>query len=158
MFLDDDTKNVIIHNSVMVGITIVFLIYFGAVENSPELQKQIDENIVVVPIAQLLAYEGYAGYVILKQIRRMQENRKVTRTLSNVITFGIRAFHEYATLMIDLIGITIITFSFFIYGYPKASPAGFEIMDISNAYFLIFVPSIGIVIHKLMSRRKLEYR
>jgi len=53
----------------MVRFTIIFMIYFGAVENSLELQQQIDENIAVVPIAQLLAYEGYAGYVILKQIR-----------------------------------------------------------------------------------------
>ena len=50
--MDQETKNVLIHNAVMVGITIIFLIYFDAVSNSEELRKQIDKNITVIPIAQ----------------------------------------------------------------------------------------------------------
>lgn len=158
MQIDIETRNVIIHNAVMVGITIIFMIYFGLVENSERLREQIDKNINIIPIAQLLAYEGYVGYIVVKQIRRLQEKRKYKRTLSNVVTVGSHVFHEYVTSMIDLIGISIITFSFFIYAYPKSSHLGMEIMDISNAYFLIFAPSMGIVIHKLFSRRKIEYR
>lgn len=140
----------------MVSIGLFFLIYFGIVEGSPTLQKQIDVNIKAIPIGQVLAYEGYAGYVILKQIRKMQEKRKVKPTLSNIVISVSYVFHEYVTLMIDLIGITIITFSFFIYGYPKASTDAFEIMNISNMYFLIFVPVVGFTIHKRIFRKKSE--
>ena len=156
--VDNETKNVIIHNVIMVSITLFFVFYFGAVKNSQELQDQIDDNIFVVPVGQILAYEGYVGYVILKQIRRIQQKKKLKRTLSNAITLGGHMFHEYATQVVDLIAITIITFGFFIYGYPNASPDAFEIMNISDSYFLIFVPSIGIITHKILYKRKLAYR
>lgn len=156
--MDVGTKNTVIHNIIMVCIGLVFLIYFGIVQGSPTLQKQIDENIEAVPIGQLLAYEGYAGYVILKQIRRMQEKRKLDPTISNIISLSSRVFHEYSTFMIDFIGITIITLSFFFYAYPQASTNTHEIMNISNAYFLIFVPTIGFAIYKLLHRKKLPWK
>ncbi len=156
--MDIGTRNTVIHNIIMVCIGLFFLIYFGMVQGSPTLQAQIDENIEAIPIWQLLAYESYAGYVILKQIRRMQEKRKLEPTLSNIVSIGSRVFHEYSTIMIDLIGITIITMSFFFYAYPQASPNTHEIMNISNAYFLIFVPTIGFAIYKLLHKKKLPWK
>lgn len=156
--MDVGTRNSVIHNVIMVCIGLFFLIYFGIVQGSPTLQAQIDENIEAVPIGQLLAYEVYAGFVILKQIRRMQEKRKLDPTIPNIISLGSRAFHEYSTVMIDLIGITIITLSFFFYAYPQASPNTHEIMNISNAYFLIFVPTIGFTLYKLLHRKDLPWK
>lgn len=155
--MEQKTRNVYIHNGVFIVLTALFIVYFGAVENSIDLRLQIDENIEIIPIGQLLAYEGYAGFVILKQIRLMQENKKIKHTVPNVVVFGGHVFHEYATTTIDLIGITIITFSFFIYAYPKATTVSSEIMGFSNVYFLILVPIMGLVVQKLLSIKKLEY-
>jgi hypothetical protein len=38
-----------------------FIVYFDQVEQNPILQDQIKQNITLVPIGQLLAYEGYFG-------------------------------------------------------------------------------------------------
>ena len=156
--MDSGTRNTIIHNIIIVCIGLIFLIYFGIVSGSPTLQKQIDENIEVVPIGQLLAYEGYMGYVVLKQIRKIQEKRKLDPELSVIISLSARIFHEYTTLMIDLIGITIISLSFFFYAYPQSSPNSHEIMNLSNAYFLIFVPTIGFAVYKLLHRKDLPWK
>ena len=156
--MNAETRNTIIKNIIMVSIGIFFLIYFGMLQGSPTLQKQVDDNIEVVPIGQFLGIEGYVGYVILKNIRIIQEKRKLDPTLRNMMTVGTHVFYEYATLMIDLIGIIIISLSFFIYAYPNASPDSFEIMNISNMYFLIFVPAVGFAIHKLLSKRKPQYK
>lgn len=156
--MDVGTRNSVVHNVIMVCIGLFFLIYFGIVQGSPTLQAQIDENIEAVPIGQLLAYEGYVGYVILKQIRKIQEKRKLDPELSVIISLSSRVFHEYSTLMIDLIGITIISLSFFFYAYPQASPNGHEIMNLSNAYFLIFVPTIGFTVYKLLHRKDLPWK
>lgn len=156
--MQQETKNLIIHIAVMFSITLFFMIYFRTVQHSPELQKQIIENSFVIPVAQILAYEGYWGYVLVKLIRRYQENKKVKRDLLNVVTLIGHVFHEYVIWAVDLFGITITLRAFFIYSVPNPSPNVFGIMDISDLYFLVFAPTTVILTHFLLSKRKLEYR
>lgn len=156
--MDKETKNLMIHIAVMFSISLVFMIYFRIVEHDVELQKQIIDNASVLPQAQLLAYGGYFVYVLTRLIPRYRENRKIKRDLQNILILVGRAFHEYVIWMIDLIGITITFYAFFIYSNPYPSPKMFGIMNISDAYFLVMVPSLTILSHLLLSKRKLEYR
>lgn len=142
----------------MVGMVLIFFIYFKTVEHDLELQKQIIDNSPVIPIAQLLAYEGYFGYIILKLIPLYQEKRKIKRDLPNVVTLVGIVVHKYVTWAVDLIGITITFYAFFIYGVPHPTPKILGIMDISDLYFLVIVPSLGLLSHYLISKRKLQYR
>lgn len=158
--MDKETENLVIHIAVMFSISLFFMIYFRTVQHSPELQQQIWNNAFVIPAALILAYEGYSGYILVKLIRKYQENKnkKIKRDLLNVIILIGRTFHEYVMWVVDLIGITITVFAFFIYSNPNPSPKVLGIMDISDFYFLVFVPSTGILIHILLFKRKLEYR
>lgn len=142
----------------MVGIALIFFIYFRIVEHNLELQKQIIDNSPIIPIAQLLAYEGYFGYIILKLIPMYQEKRKIKRDLPNVATLVGIVVHKYVIWVVDLIGITITFYSFFIYAVPHPISKIFGIMDISDLYFLVIVPSLGLLSHYLISKRKLQYR
>lgn len=156
--MNNETKNVFIHLGIMICVTIFFMIYFGAVEKNQELQKQIDENISAVPIGQLLAYEGYLAYVLLRIIRRIQEKIKLERTRKNALVLGGKLFYEYTTWIVDLIAITVITFGFFIYGYPDASPDAIEMMKVSDLLFISVLPGLAIISHLLLRGYKLEKR
>ena len=154
-----ETKNVIIHIGIMLCITAFFIVYFKEVQQNLVLQQQIQQHIELIPIGQLLAYEGYFGYVIIKIIRKWQENIKLKVTLSNVSKASVKIFHEYATWMIDFIGITLITFGFFIYGYPEINvsrPVG--ITNFSDLVVLTIIPGLAILSHLLLSRLKIEKR
>lgn len=142
----------------MFSISLFFLFYFRAVQHNPELQQQIMDNAFVIPGGQILAYEGYTGYILLKLIRRIHEKKKIKRDLLNLINLVGRTFHEYVMWAVDLFGITITIRAFFIYGNPNPSPNVLGIMSISDLYFLVLVPSAGLLIHFLLSKRKLEYR
>ena len=156
--LEQETKTVVIHVGIMVSITIFFIIYFGEVEKSQELKNQIIENISTVPIGQLLAYEGYFGYVFLKIIRHWQEKIKLKRTLSNAVVLGGILFHVYATWVLDLIAITVITFEFFVYSIPEALPDALKVVKVSDLLFITILPSLVIVSHLLLRKTKLEKR
>lgn len=112
--MKEETRNMLIHTGVMFSITLFFVIYFRIVQHSPELQKQIIDNAFVIPAAQILAYEGYFGYILIIMVRRFQEKKKVKRDLLNVLTLIGRIFREYVIWVVDLIGITIIVSAFFI--------------------------------------------
>jgi hypothetical protein len=134
------------------------MIYFKAVQHNQELQQQIINYSFVIPVGLILAVEGYVGYIVVKTVRELQENKKIKRMLSNVIILGMRMFHKIATQMIDIIAIIITSLAFFIYSSPYPTSRVFNIMDISDMYFIIFVPSIGIITYLLIYKRKLEYR
>jgi len=59
--MDDETRNSIIHNGIMVGLAIFFYIYFQNVQNSPEMRHGIIEYSYIIPVGQILAFEGYLG-------------------------------------------------------------------------------------------------
>lgn len=156
---DAETQNVVIHILIMIGITAIFAMYFNEVRQSSILQEQIQQYIKVIPIGQLLAYEGYFGYILIKIARRWQENIKLKKTRSNVSKVAVKIFHEYVTWMLDFIGITITTFGFFIYGYPNpdsSEPVG--ISNIATLAFLTIIPGLAILGHLLVSRLRIERR
>lgn len=157
MILDDETRNVITHHAVMFGFGVFFFIYFKIVQNNPEMQKQILENSMFIPMGQILAVEGYLGHVIVKTVWHLRENRRIDRTLPNVINFGVHWFHVFASYVIDLIGIIVTSLAFFYYATQSNSDI-FGIMDISDAYFLVMVPSVFIITYLIISRRKIKYR
>lgn len=142
----------------MLSISFLFMIYFKAVQHNQELQQQIIDYSFVIPVGQILAVEGYVGYIVVKTVREVQENKKIKRTLSNAITLGMRMFHKIATQMIDVIAIIITSLAFFIYSSPYPASQIFNIMDISDMYFIVFVPSFGIITYLLIYKRKLEYK
>lgn len=151
--MDNESRNILIHTFVMIIITIGFMGYFSAVEKNEKMQNQIDENISIVPIGQLLAYEGYFGYSLLRTIRYMQEKPKGKTKLPKIKVIGY-AVYEYVIRMTDLIGITIITFEFFIYGYPMASPNALSIVRIADLMYITVLPSLGLASFFLLRIQK----
>lgn len=156
--LDKETRNLIIHVSVMFCISLFFMIYFRMVEHDPGLQKQIMDNVTILPPLQLLSYAGYVAYVSIHLYHRFQDKRKINRDLLNVVVLVGKVFHVYVIWMIDLIGITITFIAFFIYSNPNPSEKMLGSMNVSDIYFLIIVPNLTILSHFLISKRKLQYR
>jgi len=113
--VESETNNVLIHICIMVCISVFFIVYFDLVEHNPILQEQIKQNSTIIPIGQILAFEGYYGYILLKITRRWQENIKIEKTLSSVAKASVKIFHEYAMWFIDMVAIYIITREVFIY-------------------------------------------
>ncbi len=73
------------------------------------------------------------------------------------VTFlEMKMHHEYATWVLDLIAITVITFEFFIYSSPDAFPDALEMVKVSDLLFITVLPSIAIISHLLFRRSKLE--
>lgn len=103
--MEIETVNVLVHIGIMICISIFFMTYFNKVEQNSILQDQILQNSTVIPIGQLLAFEGYFGYVILKLFRKWQQNIKLEKTWNNVAKASMKMFHEYATWFIDLIAV-----------------------------------------------------
>lgn len=156
--LDKETRNLVIHVSVMFCISLFFMIYFRMVEHDPALQKQIMDNVTILSPLQLLSYAGYVAYVSIHLYHRFQDKRKITLELSNVVVLVGKVFHVYVIWMVDLIGITITFYAFFIYSNPHPSAKMLGTMNVSDVYFLIIVPNLTILSHFLISKRKLQYR
>lgn len=157
--MESETRNVLVHIGIMMCVSVFFMIYFHQVEQNFILQDQIIQNSTAVPIGQLLAYEGYFGYVILKIIRKWQENIKIKQTWSNAAKAGLKVFHEYVTWVIDVIAIYIITMEFFIYCCPReASDKALETSRIADLMFVSVLPGLAIISHLLIRRYRLEKR
>jgi len=140
-------------------VSVFFMAYFHQVEQNLILQDQIIQNSTAVPIGQLLAYEGYFGYIILKIIPKWQENIKIKRTWFNVAKAGMKLFHEYATWFIDFIAIYIITMEFFLYCCPnETSDKVLGTSRIADLMFVSVLPGLVIISHLLIRRYRVEKR
>jgi len=134
-----EIRNVVIHFSVMVGITVIFILYFKLVQNSFELQQQIEYNPTVIPIGWYLALEGYIGYVALKLLPFLKEKRKLNKSRSNIMTVIGYFFFQYGTWLIDFIGISIVAISFFAYTSNQSEKV-YETLEFAERYFVIYFP------------------
>lgn len=154
-----ETKNVLIHIGVMISISIFFIIFFKLVSQNPNLQELIKQNVAIVPIGQILAYEGYVGYVFLKFVRKWQENIKLRRTWMNAAKIGLKLFHEYVTWVLDLIAITVITFEFFIFFLPPDQlEKALETSRIADYLLVSILPGLVIITHLVIREIRLEKR
>ena len=154
-----ETKNVLVHVIIMTCFSIFFMKFFEYAFQNPEIQEQIRQNIMIVPIGQLLAYEGYFSYIILKIIQKWRENIRLERTWLNAFNAGVKLFHEYATWVIDLFAITIITFQFFIfYLPPEKLEEAIEASRISDLMFVSVFPGLIIITHLIIREIRLKRR
>jgi|GEM_PF-4836506 len=157
--MESETVNVLIHIGIMMCVSVFFIVYFHKVEQNPMLQDQILQNSTAIPIGQLLAFEGYFGYVILKVFRKWQQNIKLERTWNNAVKASMKMFHEYATWFIDFIAIYVITMEFFIYCYPSVvSDKALETSRIADLMFVSVLPGLALISHLLIRRYRLEKR
>ena len=159
--MNPTTKNAIIHSCVTVGISLIFMMYFCSVQNNLELQQQIMDNGFVIPVAQILAFEGYLGYVIVLTVREIKRNRKqkeIKRIKKNDLILAVRSFQKVSFQIIDLIVIFITFNSFFIYTSQNPSADIFNWMNISAVYFILCVPIIDVLLSFPFFRGKLEFK
>ncbi len=139
-------KTILIHNLVMILITGVFVVIFAVIRNDVNAQNIIQENISIIPIGQLLAYEGYLGYVILRWVRSEQRGIREKITHSNVVSIVGRKFHDFASSTVDLIGITVITFGFFAVAYNPSNIDAQNTMNQSDLLFMTVLPLLSIYV------------
>ena len=127
----------------MIGITLSFSIYFSYVENNVDAQKAIQDNIGVIPVVQILAYEGYFAYVLMGWIRNYQQGGYEKITKSNAVLVSGRIFHGYVTAMVDLISITVIMLTFFSVGYGMGGEDAQNVRFWADLCFLTVLPYLG---------------
>ena len=157
--MENETVNVLIHIVIMMCVSVFFIVYFHKVEQNPILQDQILQNSTVIPIGQLLAFEGYCGYAILKIFRKWQQNIKLEKTLDNAVKASMKMFHEYVTWFIDLIAIYVITMEFFIYCCPSViSDKALETSRIADLMFVSILPGLALISHLLIRKYRLKKR
>ncbi|MEW6042931.1 MAG: hypothetical protein AB1608_01565 [Thermoproteota archaeon] len=83
------------------------------VEHDDELKQIIRANIHLVPQLQMLAYAGYLGLYLYLNVRSNIDVPKYERTLNNAIKLLAKSATSISIVYIDLIMITVLTFSVF---------------------------------------------
>lgn len=151
-FMVKKLKWTLLHIGISVSVT-VFFAYFFQLSWVP---KWIQENIVLVPDGQMLSYGVYFGgclFVLTNKIL-IKPKHRLELKLSNIMIVIGRVLNLYTTMFIDLVAITVITFTFFSVGYD---------LDAESELFLatfcgIFVfPPLALYTSWAFSKQKLEY-
>lgn len=142
----------LLHIMSMLGVTIFFAIFFQL----DWVPQWIQENIHYVPQGQMLAYGGYFGVCLFILTGRIltKKNLKVARTKSNVIKLVGKVFHDYTTMFVDLVTITVITYTFFIVGFGLDAES--ELFWSTFCSFAVF-PYLAFFSHWALHRQKLDY-
>ena len=145
-------KLTFLHIGTSVSITLFFA-YFFQLDWVPEWTQN---NIQNVPEGQILAYGTYFGGCLFIITRKLliKPKQKLVFNLSNVVIIVGRTLNLYATMFIDLVAITVITFTFFSVGYGiDAQP---ELFFATVCGIFVF-PIIALYTNWVMNKQKLVY-
>ena len=151
-FKENATKKTLLHITSMIGITISFAVFFQ-LEWTPQW---IRENIHHVPNGQIFAYGVYFGVSLFILSCRIltKPNPNVARKKSNVIKLGGKVLQNFTTMYIDLVSITVITYTFFQVGFNLD---GGSILFWSTFCSLTVFPYLAFFAHLALHSQKLEY-
>jgi len=149
---ENATKMTLLHIFSMIGVTIFFAIFFQ-LEWVPQL---IRDNIQLVPNGQMLAYGAYFGACLFILTCRIltKPNRNLARSTSNILKLVGNVFQNFTTMFIDLVTITVITFTFFQVGYNLNADS---ILFWSTFCSLTVFPYLAFFAHLALKNQKLEY-
>lgn len=144
-------KWVFLHIMISVSVTIFFT-YFFQLDWVP---KWIQENIQLVPQGQILTYSLYFGgclFILTSKI--LIKPKKITCTLPNVMVVVGRILNLYSTMFIDLVAITVITYTFFNVGYGLNTDS--ELFLATFCGIFVF-PPLALFTNWIFNKQKLEY-
>lgn len=145
-------KNDSLHVIVSLSVTIAFIVFF----QQDWVPEWIQQNIPLVPQGQVLAYTAYGGawlFVLTSKILT-KPPQKIELMLSNILIVGGTALKTYATIFIDLVAITVTTFTFFNVGYDLGGDYVFHLSTICG---LFVFPALSLFISWSFSKQKIRY-
>lgn len=145
------TTKTLIHIFGMIGVNLLFIIFF----QQEWVPQWIQQNIQYVPMGQMLAYGGYFGACLFILTNRIliKNPVKLYRTKENVVKVVGKVFHDYATMFLDLVTITVIVYTFFAVGYGIDDP----ILFWSAFCSLVIFPYLGFFSYWIFHKQKLDY-
>jgi len=145
-------KLTFLHVGISVSVT-VFFTYFFQLDWVP---KWIQENIRTVPEGQILSYGVYFGGCLFIMTNKIliKPKQKLVFKLSNVVIVVGRTLNLYATMFIDLVAITVITFTFFSVGYGVDAES--ELFFATVCGIFVF-PPLALYTNWVMNKQKLVY-
>ena len=116
----------------------------------------IRDNIQHVPNGQVLAYGTYFGICLFFLTSNIltKPNLHLVKSIPNFIHMGGKTLQKFTTMFIDLVSITVITYTFFQVGYGLG---GDSIMFWSTFCSLTVFPYLAFFGHLALHSQKLEY-
>lgn len=153
--LFEKTEHNYIFIFVLWGISIAFEIFFHQARHSYELKQWIQLNIQFVPQFQMLAYSAYLTLYLFLKTRNNILVPKLKRSKKNLLRYGILAITTFTTAFVDLVMITVTTFSFFNVAYGIGNNFLF---NWHMPFVHVIFPLLALFLVYILQNIKLEFR
>lgn len=149
------TENNYIFILTLWGISLLIEYVLHQAGNSIELKQMIQTNIFLVPQFQMLAYSVYLGLFLYVNTYNNIGAPKYKRTPKNVIILVLKSSTSFSIVFVDLIMITVLTFSIFNTAFDVGNnfPYNWHIL-----FLHVIAPLLALFMTWNLRNQKIEFR